>query len=81
MFHQQEQIKCYKSATKMIISIKEAIYIIWIQDFIKLINIKKIYGKQILDHNPEKFSLIIRKTINMFFSSKTLTKVHKNAVL
>lgn len=81
MFHQQEQIQCYKNATKFIIGIKEAIYIIWIQDFIKLTNIKKSYEKQILDYHPEKFSLIIKKTINMFFSSKTLTKANKNAVL
>ena len=56
-------------------------YIMWMKDFLKRTNIKKGYEKQILDHNVEKFSLIVKDDIDMFSSTKTLTKANKNAVL
>lgn len=64
-----------------ITGIKEAIYIIWIKDFFKQINMRKHYKKQILDHNVEKFSLIVRDDIDMFLFTKILTEVDKNAIL
>lgn len=42
---------------------------------------RKDYKKQILDHNVEKFSLIVRDDIDMFLFTKILTQVDKNAVL
>ena len=42
---------------------------------------RKGYKKQILDHNVEKFSLIIKDDIDMFSFTKTLTEVNKNAAL
>ena len=42
---------------------------------------KKGYEKQILDHNVEKFSLMIRDDINIFSSTKILTKADKDAAL
>lgn len=42
---------------------------------------RKGYEKQILDHNIEKFSLIVRDDINIFSSIKILIKVNKNATL
>ena len=42
---------------------------------------KKGYKKQILDHNVEKFDLMIRDDIDMFFSIKTLIEANKNAAL
>ena len=44
-------------------------------------NMKKGYEKQILDHNVEKFSLMVRDDIDMFSSTETLTEVDKNAAL
>ena len=41
----------------------------------------KSYKKQILDHNVEKFSLMVRDDIDMFFSTETLTEADKNAAL
>lgn len=34
---------------------------------------KKGYEKQILDHNVEKFNLIVKADLNMFFFAETLT--------
>ena len=42
---------------------------------------RKSYEKQILDHNVDKFSLIVRDDIDMFFSIKTLTEANKNTAL
>ena len=42
---------------------------------------KKGYEKQILNHNVEKFSLMVRDNINMFSFTKTLTETNKNAAL
>ena len=42
---------------------------------------KKGYEKQILDHNIERFSLMIRDNIDMFFFTGILTEVDKNAAL
>ena len=39
------------------------------------------YKKQILDLNIEKFSLIVKDNIDMFSSTKTLTKADKNVTL
>ncbi len=46
--------------------------IIWIKDFYKQTNMRKSYKKQILDYNINKFSLVIRDDIDMFFSDKIL---------
>ena len=56
-------------------------HITWIKDFFKRINMRKSYEKQILDHNVEKFSLMVRDDINMFSSTETLTEADKNAEL
>ena len=42
---------------------------------------RKGYEKQILDHNVEKFSLMVKDDIDMFSSTEILTKANKNAVL
>ena len=42
---------------------------------------RKGYEKQILDHNIEKFSLMVRDDIDMFSSIETLTETDKNAAL
>ena len=63
------------------IGIGEAMQIMWIKDFFKRIKMRKRYEKQILDHNVEKFSLIVRDDIHMFFSTETLTEADKNAAL
>lgn len=54
---------------------------IQIKNFVKQINIKKNYKKKILDTNIEKFDLIIKNNIDMFFFIKTLIKQKKNLVL
>lgn len=79
--HYLEQIKDYGSATGFINGIGEVIYITQIKDFIKWINMRKSYEKQILDHNIRKFNLIIRDNIDMFSSIEVLTEVNKNATL
>ena len=56
-------------------------HITWIKDFFKWTNIKKGYEKQILDHNIEKFSLIVKEDIDMFSFIKILTEANKNVVL
>ena len=56
-------------------------YITWIKYFFKQTNMRKSYEKQILDHNVEKFSLIVRADLDMFSSSETLTQVDQNAAL
>lgn len=42
---------------------------------------QKSYEKQILNYNVEKFNLIVKDNKNIFFFTKTLTKVNKNATL
>lgn len=54
------------------IGIEEVMHIIQINDFLKQINIRKNYKRQILDYNIKKFSLIVRDNINMFFFIKIL---------
>ncbi len=56
-------------------------HIIWIKDFFKQINIRLDYEKQIFDYNIEKFSLMVRDDIDLFFSIKILTQVDENAAL
>lgn len=56
-------------------------HITWINNFFKKINIKKGYKKYIIDQNIKKFSLIVRNNIDIFFSSKILIKINKNAIL
>lgn len=56
-------------------------HITWIKDFFKRTNMRKGYEKQILDHNVEKFSLMVRDDIDMFSSTETLTQADKIAVL
>ncbi len=41
----------------------------------------KSYKKQILDHNFEKLSLMVRDDIDMFSSTETLNKADKNTAL
>lgn len=53
--------------------IGEVMHITWIEDFLKWINMRKKFEKQILDHNIEKFSLIVRTDLDMFASAKILT--------
>lgn len=62
-------------------NIEKAMYITQIKNFFKQINIKKSYKRQILDHNIEKFSLIVKTDLNMFFFIKTLTQANQNATL
>ena len=38
---------------------------------------RKDYEKQILDHNVEKFSLMVKNDIDMFSSTEILTKANK----
>ena len=52
-----------------------------IKDFFKRTNMRKSYEKQILDHNVDKLSLMIRDDINMFSSTEILTEADKNAAL
>lgn len=42
---------------------------------------RKGYQKQILDHNIEEFSLILRVDLDIFFSTETLTQANQNAAL
>ena len=56
-------------------------HITWIKDFFKRTNIRKSYEKQILDHNVEKFSLMVRADLDMFSSAETLTQANQNAAL
>ena len=42
---------------------------------------KKDYEKQILDHNVEKFSLMVREDIDMFSSIETIIEADKNAIM
>ena len=42
---------------------------------------KKGYEKQILNHNVEKFSLMMKDDINIFSSIEILTKADKNTAL
>lgn len=39
------------------------------------------YKKQIIDHNVEKFCLIIKADIDMFSSVKTLTQAYRDVEL
>ena len=42
---------------------------------------RKSYEKDILDHNIEKFCLIVKDEIDIFLSTKILTQVNKNFIL
>ena len=42
---------------------------------------KNDYEKQILDHNVEKFSLMVKDDIDIFSSTETLIKADKNTIL
>ena len=42
---------------------------------------RKGYEKQILDHNVEMFSFMIKADLDMFSSAKTLTQADRNATL
>ena len=81
MFHYPEWIKHNGSATGFTTGIEEAMHITWIKDCFKQTNMKKGYEKQILDHNVEKFSLMIKDDIDMFFSTEILTEADKNTAL
>lgn len=76
MLYYPNQIKLYKSVTSFIIKTREAMYIILIQDFFKQIIIKKDYPKYNIDHNVEKFNLIVRVNLDIFFFTKTLTQAN-----
>ncbi len=64
-----------------ITGIGESMHITWIKNFFKRTNLRKSYEKEILDHNVEKFSLMIRDGIDLFSSSKILTQTDKNTAL
>lgn len=81
MSHYPKQIKRYLNTTGFTTGIGKVIYITQIKDFFKQSKIKKSYKKQILDHNIEKFSLIIRDDIDMFFFIKILIQANKKIVL
>ena len=81
MSHYPDWIKLHGSATGFTTSIGEAIHITWIKDFFKRTNMRKGYEKQILDHNIEKFSLMVRANLDMFSSAETLTQADRNAAL
>ncbi len=81
MLYYPEWIKRYRSATGFTTGIGEAMYIISIKDFFKLINIRKSYKRQILDYNIEKFSLMVKDDINLFSSTKILTQADENVAL
>ena len=49
-------------------------HITWIKDFFKWTNIKKGYEKQILDHNIERFNLMVKADLDIFASIETLTQ-------
>lgn len=74
-------IKRYRSTMDFIIGIRETIYITQIKNFFKQTNIRKDYKRQILDHNVEKFSLMLKDNIDIFFSTKRLIQTNKNAIL
>lgn len=42
---------------------------------------RKSYEKQILNHNVEKFDLIVKANLDKFFSAKILTQAKQNAEL
>lgn len=81
MSHQPKQIKQYRNITGFTIGIGKAIHLIKIQDFFQQINIRKVYENQILDHNIEMFSLMVKDNRDMFLSTKILIQADKNAVL
>ncbi len=81
MSHYPDWIKLYGSATGFTTGIGEAMHITWIKDFFKWTNTGKGYEKQILDHNVEKFSLMIRANLARFSSAKTLTQADQDAAL
>ena len=81
MPYYQELIKYYGNATGFTTGIGEVMHITWIKDFFKRTKMKKGYEKQIQDHNVEKFSLMVRDNIDMFYSTETLKEDDKNAAL
>ena len=81
MSHYPNWIKLYGSATGFTTGIGEAMHITWIKDFFKRTNMRKGYEKQILDHNVEKFSLMVRADLDMFPSAETLTQADRNVAL
>ena len=81
MSHYRVWIKHHGSATGFTTGIGEAMQIMWIKDFFKRTNMRKSYEKQILDHNVEKFSLMVKDDIDMFSSTEILTEADKNAAL
>lgn len=56
-------------------------HITQINNFFKQTNMRKGYKKQILNHNIEKFGLIVRVDLDMFSFAKTLTQAKQNAIL
>ena len=69
------------SVTSFTTGIREAMYITWIKNSFKQTNIRKGYEKQILDHNVEKLSLMVRADLNMFAFTKRLTQTDQNIEL
>lgn len=81
MFHSFHWIKFYESSTSFTNNIKEAIHITQIKIFFNQTNMKKSYKKKVLDHNIEKFSLMVRSNLNIFVFAETITQVNQNAQL
>lgn len=70
MSHYLDWIKLYRRPTGFRTGIREKMHIIWIKDFIKWRNMRTSDKKQTLDHNIEKFSLMIRADLDMFSSAE-----------
>lgn len=61
--------------------IEETMHITWIKNVFKQTNMRKSYKRQILNHNVEKFSLIVSDNIDLFLSTKIPIQANKNSVL
>lgn len=72
ILHYLKWIKYYGSAMGFMTGIEETMHITWIKNIFKQTNMRKSYKRQILDHNVEKFSLIVSDDIDLFLFIKIL---------
>lgn len=54
------------------INIGEMMHIIWVKDLFKWTNKRNGYKKEISDYNIQKFNLMIKDDIDIFFFTKIL---------